>query len=207
MKSTKHPTSIDDGPPSHLQLLTTTYQNEAVHVFTCCPNVLYLLNAQLKHPILHNNHPNKTSFEIYGPNATTMYTNHHAPQKSKPMPNLFQKVWWYSIQATPNKWPIRHLEKHIFKYGKWHNIAVRGDQTHQLHKWLENSNIDKELSNIFWEKIPLSQRNKELGLLNSAHDNTWVGHENDSYLVEKPIHLILVLYVSHQMQLLGYIYY
>ena len=103
MKSTKHPTSIDDGPPSHLQLLTTTYQNEAVHVFTCCPNVLYLLNAQLKHPILHNNHPNKTSFEIYGPNATTMYTNHHAPQKSKPMPNLFQKVWWYSIQATPNK--------------------------------------------------------------------------------------------------------
>ena len=59
------------------------------------------------------------------------------------------------MQDTPNKGPIRHLEKHILKYDKRHNLATIVDQIQQLHKWLENEDIDKSLLNDFW-KFPLS---------------------------------------------------
>ena len=42
-----------------LRLLTTTYINKPTHIFTDCLNVLYLLNTQIKHPTMHNNHPDK----------------------------------------------------------------------------------------------------------------------------------------------------
>ena len=46
-----------------LRLLTTTYRDEPAHIFTYCLDVLYLLNTQIKHPILHNSHPNKNILE------------------------------------------------------------------------------------------------------------------------------------------------
>ena len=52
------------------------------------------------------------------------------------------------MHKTPDKSPIMHLEKHK-KYDKMHNIGVTSKQTHQLHKWLTNDNIDNKLSNNF----------------------------------------------------------
>ena len=46
-----------------LHLLTTTYRNEPVHIFTDCLNVLYLLITQIKTPTLHNNHLDKNILE------------------------------------------------------------------------------------------------------------------------------------------------
>ena len=46
-----------------LLLLTITYCDELVHIFTYCLNVLYLLNTQIKHPTLHNSHPYKKKIE------------------------------------------------------------------------------------------------------------------------------------------------
>jgi hypothetical protein len=46
-----------------LRLLTTTYRNEPAHIFQDCLNVLYLLNTQIKHPTLHNSHPDKIILE------------------------------------------------------------------------------------------------------------------------------------------------
>ena len=54
------------------------------------------------------------------------------------------------MQETSDKGPIRHLGKHVLKYDKIHNLEVIANQTHQLHKWLENKYIDKALSNVFW---------------------------------------------------------
>ena len=36
------------------------YQNEPMHIFIDSLNSIYLFNTQIKHPSLHNNHPNKT---------------------------------------------------------------------------------------------------------------------------------------------------
>ena len=46
-----------------LHLLTTTYRDEPTYIFTNCLNVLYLLNTQIKHPTMHNNHPYKNILE------------------------------------------------------------------------------------------------------------------------------------------------
>jgi hypothetical protein len=42
------------------KLSITTYLEEPVFIFTDSLNFLYLLNIQMKHPSLHNNHPDKT---------------------------------------------------------------------------------------------------------------------------------------------------
>ena len=46
-----------------LQLLTTMYRNEPTHIFIVCFNVLYLLNTQISHPTMHNNHLDKHILE------------------------------------------------------------------------------------------------------------------------------------------------
>ena len=47
-----------------LKLITEgELQNEPAHIFTDCLNGLYVIKNQMKHPTLHNNHPDKTILE------------------------------------------------------------------------------------------------------------------------------------------------
>ena len=64
------------------------------------------------------------------------------------------------MQETPDKGPIWHLGKHILKYDKRHNLEIIANQTNQLHKWLDNKDIDKVISNDFWKILPLHINNK-----------------------------------------------
>ena len=43
-----------------LRLINKEYPNEPTHIFTDCCNGLYVIKTQIKHPTLHNNHPDKT---------------------------------------------------------------------------------------------------------------------------------------------------
>ena len=71
-------------------------------------------------------------------------------EHAHPTPYYLQKDWCHSMQETPYMVPIRHLIKHILKHDNEHNLTIIASQTHQLHKWLENDDIDKILSNDFW---------------------------------------------------------
>ena len=42
-----------------LRIINTRYPNEPAYIFTDSLNVLYLLNTQIKHPTLHNSHPDQ----------------------------------------------------------------------------------------------------------------------------------------------------
>ena len=64
------------------------------------------------------------------------------------------------MQETPDKGPIRHLGKYIIKHDKQHNLSILATQTHQLHKWLDNKDIDKTLSNEFWTNPAISDKQK-----------------------------------------------
>ena len=61
-------------------LLPTTYHDEPTHIFTDYLNVLYMLNTQIKHPTIHNNHPNKIILESTHMITTLPHRNHHTPQ-------------------------------------------------------------------------------------------------------------------------------
>jgi hypothetical protein len=43
-----------------IKLSTTNYANEPIYIFTDSLNSLYLINTQLRHPLAHNSHPDKT---------------------------------------------------------------------------------------------------------------------------------------------------
>ena len=43
---------------------------------------------------------------------------------------------------------------------KKHNLALIATQTHQLHKWLDNKDIDKALSNDFWNSPVITYKQK-----------------------------------------------
>jgi hypothetical protein len=64
------------------------------------------------------------------------------------------------MQGTLDKGPIRHLSKHILKHDNEHNLTIIANQTHQLHKWLENDDIDKILSNDFWTNSAIMDKQK-----------------------------------------------
>jgi hypothetical protein len=81
-------------------------------------------------------------------------------EHAHPTPYYLQKDWWHSIQETPDKGPIRHLSKYIHKHDNEHNPTIIANQTHQLHKWLENDDIDKILSNDFWTNPALTDKQK-----------------------------------------------
>lgn len=66
------------------------------------------------------------------------------------------------MQDTLDKGPFIHLEKHIIKYNKRHNLLAIVDQTHQQHKWLENKDIDKILSKNLWKNSVVTNKTKYL---------------------------------------------
>ena len=66
------------------------------------------------------------------------------------------------MQETPDKGPIRHLGKYILKYDKRHNLDIIATQTHQVHKWLDNKEIDKALSNDFWNSHVITDKQKNM---------------------------------------------
>ena len=43
-----------------LKKINDEYPDLPAHIFTDCLNGLYVIKTQIKHPTLHNNHPNKT---------------------------------------------------------------------------------------------------------------------------------------------------
>ena len=54
------------------------------------------------------------------------------------------------MNETPDKDPIRFLEKHIIKYDTKHNLETIAMEFPYIDKWIANEDIDKELSNKYW---------------------------------------------------------
>ena len=140
-----------------LTIINKNFLNEPAHIFTYCLNGLYVINNQIKHPTLHNIHPDKTileeivNFLIQRTQPTTLYeVRTHANIKGNeevdtlakegtskehfnasqphefahPTPYYYQRGEWPSMGITPDKGPIRFLEKHLTKYDKNINLEL-----------------------------------------------------------------------------------
>ena len=53
------------------------------------------------------------------------------------------------MDETPDKGPIRFLEKHIIKYDRKYNLEVIATEFINIEKWIANEDIDNELSNEY----------------------------------------------------------
>jgi hypothetical protein len=112
------------------------------------------------------------------------------------VPYYLQKDWWHSMQETPNKCPIPHLGKHILKYHKKHNLAIIATQIHQLHKWLDNKDMDKALSNDFWDNPIITDLQKTC--LVKFQTGQYMGHARKQLLFGRnayyPMHVLFAIH-------------
>lgn len=62
-----------------LTIINKNFPNEPAHIFTYCLNGLYVIENQIEHLTLHNNHPHKTiskeivNFPMQRTQPTTLY--------------------------------------------------------------------------------------------------------------------------------------
>jgi hypothetical protein len=61
---------------------------------------------------------------------------------------------------TPDKGPIQFLIKQIKKYDIINNLETMAIQTPHICKWTGNENIDKELSNEYWNNPTITYKQK-----------------------------------------------
>ena len=104
---------------------------------------------------------------------------------------------------TPNKGPIRFLEKHIIKHDRKNNLEVVAMLFPNIDKWITNEDIDNELSNDFRTNKSITNSQKHVSQ-NYSMDNIWRMLKINCSLEEKPFLQLHVLYVTHQNQTLGY---
>jgi hypothetical protein len=64
------------------------------------------------------------------------------------------------MMDTPDKGPVRFLEKQIIEYDIINNLDIMALQTPNICKWTCNANIDKELSNEFWNNHTITDKQK-----------------------------------------------
>jgi hypothetical protein len=176
-----------------LRIINDQYLNEPRYIFTDSLNVLYLLNSQIKHPTLYNNHPDQVtpasmvqllqnrskSITLYKARAHVNINDNelayklakeglslihrksiHPYEHAHATPYYYQKDEWPSMIDTPDKGPIRFLEKQIKKYDRTNNLETMATQTLNIWKWIGNENIDKELSNKFWNNPTITDKQK-----------------------------------------------
>ena len=62
--------------------------------------------------------------------------------------------------ATPDKGPIRFLEKYIIKHDQKHYLENIATSFPNLEKWVANDDIDNKLSNEFWTNTAVTNLQK-----------------------------------------------
>ena len=131
-----------------LFILNQEFSHEPVYIFTNSLNSLYLINTQIKHPILQNNHPNKTILALIAKMLkdciapTTLHkVRAHTNVKSNVEVDKLAKegskidlennmpiqphknthctpLWWCRDDDHLYKGPIRHLKTYLEKVEK-----------------------------------------------------------------------------------------
>jgi hypothetical protein len=76
-------------------------------------------------------------------------------------PYYYQKDEWSSMIDMTDKGPVRFLEKQIEKYDRTkNNLETMATQTPNICKWIGNEDIDKKLSNEFWNNPAITEKQK-----------------------------------------------
>ena len=75
------------------------------------------------------------------------------------------------MDETPDKDPIRFLEKHIIKHDRKYNLEIFATEFPNIEKWIANEDIENELCNEYWtnKHITDSQKTCLLELRHGQH--------------------------------------
>ena len=108
----------------------------------------------------------------------------HPHEHAHATPYYYQKDEWPSMIDTPDKGPVRFLEKQIKKYDRINNLENMALQTPNICKWTINEAIDKEFSNEFWNNPTITDKQKSC--LIKLRTGTYMGQaRKQTFLVDK----------------------
>ena len=98
------------------------------------------------------------------------------------------------MDETPDKDPIRFLEKHIIKHDKKYNLEAIAIEFPSIDKWIANEDIDNELSNEYWINKHIT--NSQKTCLLKLRYGQYIGNARKQlFLVNRPILQSYALYV------------
>jgi hypothetical protein len=107
---------------------------------------------------------------------------------------------------TPDKGPVRFLEKQIIKYDRRNNLETMATQTPNICKWKGNANIDKELFNELWNDPNITDKQKLCFI--KFRMGTYMGHARIQLFFGRHRYPSLsVLSATHTNRTHGYMYY
>jgi ribonuclease HI len=194
-----------------IKLSITNYIEEPVFIFTDSLNSLYLLNTQIKHPSLHNNHPDKTILTqiIEMLQSRTQPTSlckvkAHSNIIGNEIVDTLAKNGWHKQHSLPTeshefahstpyyfhkdewigmhyKGPIRNFQRYLIKYTTDNHLTELARNFPNIHKWTSDTNIDRISSNNFWTNPQISETQILNNLLSSAPINMWAMPTNTSF--------------------------
>jgi ribonuclease HI len=78
----------------------------------------------------------------------------HPYEKAHPIPYYFHRNHWPSMEETPEKGPIRHLQPYLQKHENKYSLKYIAQHFPNISKWTNNSTIDNDTSNTFWSHVP-----------------------------------------------------
>ena len=110
------------------------------------------------------------------------------------------------MMDTPNKGPIRFLEKQIKKYDKINNLETMAIQTPNICKWQAMKILTKNFPMNFGITL-LLWTSKNHALSNFVQEHTWAKPKKQTSLVDKYSPPSPVLFVIHTNLIHGYMYY
>jgi hypothetical protein len=118
----------------------------------------------------------------------------HPYEKAHPTPYYLHRDNWPSMDQTPDKGPIRHLQPYFQEHEKEHSLKDIARKFPNINKWTNDTNIDNETSNTFWGHPDITDHQSS----NLDTINIWVMRTNNYSLVLLYTLTLHVQYVTHQ---------
>jgi hypothetical protein len=102
----------------------------------------------------------------------------HLCEKAHSTPYHLLKDNWPSVDNTPYKGPICHLQEYNIKYDRMHTLELTVQTFPNINKWTSDESIDIKTSTNYWNH-PLAQMPKKLASSNFNIINTWTTHASN----------------------------
>ena len=118
-------------PILHNNHLVKTILEEIVKFLQICSFPLFLYKVHAHANIERNKQANKLAKKGRDKEHLDIVLLHEFADN---MPYNYQKDWWHSMNETPNKGPIKFLQKHIIKYDRRINLEIIATQFFNINK-------------------------------------------------------------------------
>ena len=185
-----------------IRLSLNNFANEPVFIFTDSLNSLYLLNTQIKHPTMHNNHPNKIIFypncsnaTIKNPPMSLHKVKAHSNVTGNEVVDTLAKNGWHKPQSLPSAPPeFAHSTPYYFHKDEWigmHQTPYKGP-TKNFQRYLIKYTIDNHLTELAQNFPNIHKWTSDVNIDNISSNTFWTNPQISETQIKQLIKSVLI---------------